>query len=82
MQKNKQKQEKAAPKTINTEKGSQEEKTISFNGLGISDSILKVLKGLELEEPTPIQYKTIPIALEGQDLIGIAQTGTDRKSVV
>lgn len=78
MQKNKQKQEKTAPKTIDIEKGSQEEKVLSFNGLGISDSILKVLSGLNLEEPTPIQYKTIPVALEGQDLIGIAQTGTGK----
>ncbi len=49
-----------------------------FSNLGISDSILAVLKKLNLEIPTPIQHKTIPVALQGQDLIGVAQTGTGK----
>lgn len=49
-----------------------------FSDLGVSDSILDVLKNLNLSQPTPIQQKTIPIALKGQDLIGIAQTGTGK----
>ncbi|MFA5754064.1 MAG: DEAD/DEAH box helicase [Patescibacteria group bacterium] len=51
---------------------------LGFSDLGISDSILSVLKKLNLETPTPIQGKTIPIAITGQDLIGIAQTGTGK----
>ncbi len=49
-----------------------------FSDLGISDSILKILIKLNLDIPTPIQQKTIPIAMSGQDLIGVAQTGTGK----
>lgn len=46
--------------------------------MGISPNILKALEKLALEIPTPIQAKTIPAALSGQDIIGIAQTGTGK----
>jgi len=49
-----------------------------FSDLGISPSILKVLEVLRLDTPTPIQHQAIPIALKGQDIIGIAQTGTGK----
>lgn len=49
-----------------------------FAELGISASILKVLEILNLNTPTPIQIKSIPVALAGQDLIGVAQTGTGK----
>lgn len=49
-----------------------------FSDLSISESILAILKKLNLEVPTPIQQKTIPIAISGQDLIGVAQTGTGK----
>lgn len=50
----------------------------AFADLGISNSILEILKKLNLESPTPIQAKTIPAAISGQDIIGIAQTGTGK----
>jgi len=49
-----------------------------FSELGIAMSILKVLEKMELEMPTPIQKKSIPVAISGQDIIGIAQTGTGK----
>jgi ATP-dependent RNA helicase RhlE len=49
-----------------------------FSDLGVSQTILDVLIKLELKTPTPIQEKTIPTALKGQDLIGVAQTGTGK----
>lgn len=49
-----------------------------FSGLGINASILDVLKILKLDTPTPIQAKSIPVVLSGQDLIGVAQTGTGK----
>lgn len=49
-----------------------------FSHLDISPSILKILGSLGLDKPTPIQVKTIPVAISGQDLIGIAQTGTGK----
>jgi len=55
-----------------------EEKVISFSDLNISPTILEVLKTLKLEIPTPIQHQAIPVALEGKDIIGIAQTGTGK----
>jgi superfamily II DNA/RNA helicase len=55
-----------------------DEKELKFADLGISDSILEILRKLNLENPTPIQKKTIPIAISGQDLIGVAQTGTGK----
>jgi ATP-dependent RNA helicase RhlE len=55
------------------------EKTHSgFSELGVNPSILSVLKNLNLETPTPIQRKSIPVAIAGQDLIGVAQTGTGK----
>jgi ATP-dependent RNA helicase RhlE len=50
----------------------------AFADLGISNSILEILKKLNLDTPTPIQAKTIPAAISGQDIIGIAQTGTGK----
>ncbi|MCX5750764.1 MAG: DEAD/DEAH box helicase, partial [Candidatus Saganbacteria bacterium] len=50
----------------------------NFFGLGIAPGIMDVLQRLKFTLPTPIQQKAIPIALEGKDLIGIAQTGTGK----
>ncbi|MDP2599025.1 MAG: DEAD/DEAH box helicase [Candidatus Liptonbacteria bacterium] len=46
-----------------------------FYDLGIAPNILGVLDKLNFKIPTPIQEKSIPPALEGKDLMGIAQTG-------
>jgi ATP-dependent RNA helicase RhlE len=50
----------------------------SFYGLGIAPGLLKNLDKLKFTVPTPIQLRAIPIALEGRDLMGIAQTGTGK----
>lgn len=49
-----------------------------FNELGVSDPIMKALEKMGFEEATPIQAETIPYALEGNDVIGQAQTGTGK----
>ena len=49
-----------------------------FFGLGIAPKILEILERLKFTTPTPIQRKAIPIAIEGKDVIGIAQTGTGK----
>ncbi|MBI2123829.1 MAG: DEAD/DEAH box helicase [Candidatus Wildermuthbacteria bacterium] len=49
-----------------------------FSGLGISPGLLSVLATLKFQTPTPIQSKAIPVAIEGKDIIGIAQTGTGK----
>jgi len=50
----------------------------NFFGLGIAPDILDRLKQLHFTVPTPIQQKAIPIAIEGKDIIGVAQTGTGK----
>jgi ATP-dependent RNA helicase RhlE len=49
-----------------------------FFGLGIAPKLLEILDRLKYVTPTPIQIKSIPIAIEGKDVIGIAQTGTGK----
>jgi len=49
-----------------------------FYGLNIAPKLLEILGRLRFTEPTPIQQKAIPPAIEGKDLIGIAQTGTGK----
>lgn len=52
--------------------------TLSFYGLGIAPALLEILDRLKFRVPTPIQSRAIPIAIEGKDLVGIAQTGTGK----
>lgn len=49
-----------------------------FRGLGIAPSILTILDKLRFTTPTPIQEQSIPQAIEGKDMMGIAQTGTGK----
>ena len=51
---------------------------VSFDGLGIAPKILEVLDRLKFTHPTPIQHKAIPVAIDGADIIGVAQTGTGK----
>lgn len=51
---------------------------MEFNQLGICTPILNVLKKQGYENPTPIQEQTIPSALKGKDILGLAQTGTGK----
>src|SRR3990172_5368942 len=51
---------------------------IGFTGLGIAPGLLAAIDRLRFTEPTPIQRRTIPIGLEGKDVIAIAQTGTGK----
>lgn len=49
-----------------------------FFGLGIAPALLEALQRLRFTSPTPIQAQSIPIAVQGNDLVGIAQTGTGK----
>ncbi len=49
-----------------------------FRGLTIAPQLLEVLDRAKYTEPTPIQEKAIPPAIEGTDVMGIAQTGTGK----
>ena len=49
-----------------------------FKNLGLSKNLLSCLNFLGYKEPTPIQTKSIPLALMGRDILGCAQTGTGK----
>ena len=50
----------------------------TFNELGLPDSLTQSLTRIGLIKPTEIQAQTIPLALEGNDILGSAQTGTGK----
>src|SRR5918997_3229008 len=50
----------------------------TFKELGLSEALLEALSHLGYDKPTPIQEQTIPMLLEGRDVIGQAQTGTGK----
>jgi superfamily II DNA/RNA helicase len=50
----------------------------SFNDFGLVEPITRALRDEKYETPTPIQAQTIPLAVNGKDVIGIAQTGTGK----
>ena len=51
---------------------------MSFNQLGLSDALLKAVVKQGYKTPSPIQSKSIPLILEGKDLLASAQTGTGK----
>jgi len=53
-------------------------KKSGFYGLGIAPKLMEILDKKGFVTPTPIQLKSIPIATEGKDMVGIAQTGTGK----
>jgi ATP-dependent RNA helicase DeaD len=52
--------------------------TPPFSELGLPDELLKAVESMGFESPSPIQAKTIPLALTGKDLIGLSQTGSGK----
>ncbi|WP_436865078.1 degradosome RNA helicase CshA [Staphylococcus saprophyticus] len=50
----------------------------NFKELGISDKMAETLQSMGFNEATPIQKESIPLALEGKDVLGQAQTGTGK----
>ena len=51
---------------------------MSFEHLGLSPELLRSVSDAGYNVPTPIQEKAIPVALQGRDLLGCAQTGTGK----
>ncbi len=52
--------------------------TQDFNNFGLPAKLLQALGRMQFTTPTPIQAKTIPLVLAGQDVLGSAQTGTGK----
>lgn len=51
---------------------------MKFSELNLDESVLQALDAMKFKECTPVQEHTIPVILEGRDLIGVAQTGTGK----
>ena len=49
-----------------------------FAALGLSKAMVASITALGYEEPTPVQRETIPLLLDGRDLLGQAATGTGK----
>jgi ATP-dependent RNA helicase DDX47/RRP3 len=54
------------------------DKTVTFEQLGLNEAIIETCKKLGYEHPTKIQRDSIPIAIQGRDIIGIAETGSGK----
>lgn len=52
---------------------------MKFSELHLNGNVLEALDAMRFEECTPIQEKSIPVILEGRDLIAVAQTGTGKQ---
>jgi len=50
----------------------------TFKEFGLIDELMKAIEDVGYETPSPIQLKTIPVILEGRDVVGQAQTGTGK----
>lgn len=55
-----------------------EQQPLTFANLGIAPKVLELLQRMKFTTPTPIQHKAIPSAIEGKDVMGVAQTGTGK----
>ena len=49
-----------------------------FDALDLPDDLLAAIRKVGFEEPSPIQAQTIPLLMEGRDVVGLAQTGTGK----
>ncbi|MGV0325489.1 DEAD/DEAH box helicase [Corynebacterium confusum] len=49
-----------------------------FDGLGLPSEVLDAVASVGFTTPSPIQAETIPILMEGRDVVGLAQTGTGK----
>ncbi len=52
--------------------------SVTFDGLGLSAELLRVVSEEGYEHPTPVQAQAIPVILEGRDVLAGAQTGTGK----
>lgn len=56
----------------------QEEKKTTFEELGLIPELVEATEKLGFTFPTAIQVESIPVALNGRDIIGLAQTGSGK----
>ncbi|HEY8589258.1 MAG TPA: DEAD/DEAH box helicase [Naasia sp.] len=64
--------------TLAQDEATSSDAPLAFAELGLSPAVLKALKDVGYETPSAIQAATIPVLLEGRDVVGLAQTGTGK----
>ena len=71
---------KADPKLNNAagEEKAEEEEEITFKSLGVSPTLCEACDALGWKYPTKIQAEALPLALQGRDIIGLAETGSGK----
>jgi ATP-dependent RNA helicase DeaD len=62
----------------NIEKIEEVENTNTFSKFGLNEELMRAINDVGYEIPSPIQLQTIPLLLEGKDIVGQAQTGTGK----
>lgn len=55
---------------------------MKFSELNLEDSVLQALDAMNFRECTPVQEHTIPVILEGKDLIGVAQPEQEKRQPI
>lgn len=60
------------------EPAKQEEPENGFEKLNLPDAVVEAVKRVGFEQPSPIQAQTIPLLMQGRDVVGLAQTGTGK----
>ncbi len=66
------------PESTNNMSISHSDPTSGFSDFNLNPSVQRGIAAAGFVEPRPIQAQTIPAALEGQDILGLAQTGTGK----
>ncbi|KAI9829864.1 MAG: ATP-dependent RNA helicase dbp10 [Sarea resinae] len=71
-------QQAASNRKSSNVKGRSVKKGGGFQAMGLSSNVLKAVTRKGFSVPTPIQRKTIPLILDGQDVVGMARTGSGK----
>ncbi|KAJ8939144.1 hypothetical protein NQ318_010899 [Aromia moschata] len=71
-------EENESNETQDTETQNTNEKLVTWEDLGLVDVLCKACEQLKWKEPSKIQRESIPLALQGKDIIGLAETGSGK----
>ncbi|MDR7329066.1 DEAD/DEAH box helicase [Corynebacterium guangdongense] len=75
-------EQEAAANDTTSDQATKPEKTEpegpSFDNLGLPDNVVAAVKKVGFETPSAIQAETIPVLMQGRDVVGLAQTGTGK----
>ena len=71
-------QEETPAEAKNTVDAAEQSDGPTFDNLGLTSEVLEAVKKVGFEAPSPIQEQTIPVLMEGNDVVGLAQTGTGK----